>query len=62
MIKTAITPELVKQTIDEVWNQFDTDKNGVLDINESRLFVDHVLKKMYGEGKFKISQFNDWFQ
>jgi Ca2+-binding EF-hand superfamily protein len=43
MIKNAITPALIKQAIDSVWSVYDADGNGVLDMEEARTFVEHVL-------------------
>ena len=61
MIKNAITPALIKQAIDSVWSVYDADGNGVLDMEEARNFVEHVLSKVYGEKKRKISNFPMWF-
>lgn len=60
MIKNAVTPALIKQAIDSVWSVYDVDGNGVLDMEEARKFVEHVLSKVYGD-KRKISNFPMWF-
>lgn len=40
---------------------FDADGNGVLDLEESRQFVEHVLTKIYGQGKYQLTNFQHWF-
>jgi len=61
MLKNAQTPALVKKTIEKVWREFDKDGNGVLDAKEAKKFVDVILKTMFGQGKYNLAKFNQWF-
>lgn len=61
MIRSAYTPGMVRKVIDSVWNKFDTDGNGVLDIKEAKKFVDTVLRNLCPDGRYDIQEFNSWF-
>ena len=37
--------QIIEQCVKDVWGKFDTDNSGVLDINESRNFVNLLLGK-----------------
>lgn len=47
--------------IDTVFNEFDKDRNGLLDVKEAKTFVNSVLSTLYGPGKYSLAKFNQWF-
>lgn len=47
--------------IDSVYNEFDKDRNGLLDAKEAKSFVNKVLSTMYGPGKYNLAKFDQWF-
>lgn len=51
----------MKKCVDQVWNEFDEDKNGVLDKKEAKAFVKLILRNVYGEGKYNLEKFTTWF-
>ncbi len=61
LLANAVTPALLKQVIDLVWKDFDTDGNGVLDIGEAKKFVDLILSGMYGSTNTNLANFEAWF-
>ena len=62
LMKKAATPSLIKKAIDAVWNDFDDNQNGILDVKEARAFVDLILRNMYGAGNYNLAKFSTWFK
>ena len=42
---------VISQCVEDIWKEYDTDKNGTLDKEEARSLINKTLTAMEGEGK-----------
>ena len=52
--------QIIAQAVNDIWDQYDTDKSGALDKAETRKFVSATLTET-GQGSFTEDEFNDCF-
>ena len=45
----------------EFFDVYDTNGNGVLEKNEAREAVKHIIETIKGPGSFKLISFEEWF-
>ena len=50
----------LRKTIEEIWNKFDTDKNGFLDTEEAHKFFTQCLISFKGKTQYKPRSFQSW--
>ena len=54
---------VIKKCVDDIWAEYDTDKSGALDKDETRRFVAATLKEMQNEqGELDDKDFEDTFK
>lgn len=54
--------EVVQNTIQEIWDNFDKDKSGFLDKNEAKQFVKSTLMEVGDNGEFSETEFEKCFK
>ena len=53
---------ILKKAIDEIWEMFDDDGNGLFDIDETTSFIRHTLSEMGESPDYSESDFLQCFQ
>ena len=58
MSSSSNIDEIINQTIDDIWSNFDKDNSGYLDKNETKAFINSTLTEIgenseYGEAEFE---------
>ena len=53
--ESKILDRIVNKQVDEIWDKFDDDGNGILDVDEARKFFVYYLNEM-GEDASKLSE------
>ena len=43
---------MLRQTVDKIWDIYDTNDNGVMDFEETKVFLHDYMKKFGGGDKF----------
>ena len=53
---------IINTVIEEIWDEFDDDGNGTLDVNETHLFVKTTLQEMGEKPDYSDEDFNECFK
>ena len=54
--------QILKKAIDEIWEMFDDDGNGLFDIDETTAFIKHTLKEMGEQPVYNEADFHQCFK
>lgn len=53
---------IINTVIEEIWDEFDDDGNGTLDVDETHLFVKSTLQEMGEKPDYSQDDFNECFK
>jgi Ca2+-binding EF-hand superfamily protein len=53
---------IINTVIEEIWDEFDDDGNGTLDVSETHLFVKTTLQEMGEKPDYSEEDFNECFK
>ena len=53
---------IINTVIEEIWDEFDDDGNGTLDVDETHLFVKSTLQEMGEKPDYSQEDFNECFK
>ena len=61
----ADVDQVIRRCVDDIWDQYDTDKNDTLDKVECRAFVENTIKEFTGKDTledYPMDNFDEAFQ
>ena len=53
---------VIRKCVDDIWDEYDTDRSGSLDKEETKLFVKNTLSEMNDSGDFSEADFDACFR
>ena len=60
MAEAAQIDSIIQEAVNQIWDQFDKDKSGALDKEETKAFVTATLTET-GQGSFTADEFTECF-